>query len=46
MKVGMAFNPDTQIPHNLTNFIGDLDMVLLMTVQPGFGGQKFREYVL
>ena len=38
MKVGLAFNPKTEIPDILAKIIDQLDLVLLMTVQPGFGG--------
>ena len=41
-KAGLVFNPAT--PMNwLEHVIEDLDMVLLMSVNPGFGGQKFIE---
>jgi len=40
MKVGMSVNPPTDVAH-LLPFIDDLDCVLIMTVNPGFGGQKF-----
>ncbi|HVD99264.1 MAG TPA: ribulose-phosphate 3-epimerase [Cytophagaceae bacterium] len=39
-KAGVALNPHTPIQH-LENVIGDLDLVLIMSVNPGFGGQKF-----
>ena len=41
-KAGVAINPHTAIGH-LENIIGDLDVVCLMSVNPGFGGQKFIE---
>ncbi len=45
LKAGVAINPAT--PANvLTEIIGGLDLVLVMTVNPGFGGQKFIESVL
>ncbi len=39
-KVGIALNPSTSLSV-LENIYDDIDMVLLMTVNPGFGGQKF-----
>ncbi|WP_037348548.1 ribulose-phosphate 3-epimerase [Selenomonas sp. F0473] len=44
-KAGLALNPGTSI-YTLEELIDDLDMVLLMTVNPGFGGQKFIENML
>ncbi|MDO4320748.1 MAG: ribulose-phosphate 3-epimerase [Bacteroidales bacterium] len=40
MKAAVTLNPATPIVM-LEDIIGDLDMVLLMSVNPGFGGQKF-----
>jgi ribulose-phosphate 3-epimerase len=40
MKASVCLNPHTPV-HLLEDIIGDLDMVLLMSVNPGFGGQKF-----
>ncbi|EEC48650.1 ribulose-phosphate 3-epimerase [Phaeodactylum tricornutum CCAP 1055/1] len=40
MKVGMVIKPGTPI-ENLDPFIPDIDMVLIMTVEPGFSGQSF-----
>lgn len=40
MKAGVALNPHTPI-NLLTNIIHELDLVLIMSVNPGFGGQKF-----
>ena len=40
LKVGVSLNPATSI-EGLKYIIDDLDMVLLMSVNPGFGGQKF-----
>ena len=40
MKAGVVLNPHTPI-NVLDNIIADLDYVLLMSVNPGFGGQKF-----
>ena len=39
-KVGLVFNPATSL-HYLEHVIDQLDMVLLMSVNPGFGGQSF-----
>jgi ribulose-phosphate 3-epimerase len=45
MKAGVTLNPSTPVCV-LEDIIGDLDMVLLMSVNPGFGGQKFIPQVL
>ena len=42
MKAGVAINPDTDI-NVLKEFISEIDLVCLMSVFPGFGGQKFIE---
>ena len=42
MKVGVAINPHTPI-ESLKDIISDIDLVCLMSVNPGFGGQKFIE---
>ena len=42
MKAGVAINPDTDI-HVLKEFISVIDLVCVMSVFPGFGGQKFIE---
>lgn len=42
MKAGVALNPHTPV-HLLEDCIKDLDLVCLMSVNPGFGGQKFIE---
>lgn len=42
MKAGVALNPSTPISV-LEDIINDVDLVLLMSVNPGFGGQKFIE---
>ncbi|UYQ76287.1 ribulose-phosphate 3-epimerase [Glutamicibacter sp. JL.03c] len=44
-KAAMALRPATPIEPYL-DMLGELDMVLLMTVEPGFGGQKFLDLVL
>lgn len=45
LKVGVALNPATPI-NVLDCILPDVDMVLLMSVNPGFGGQKFIPYTL
>jgi len=40
MKAGLALNPHTPV-ELLNDIIDELDMVLIMSVNPGFGGQKF-----
>ena len=42
MKAGVAINPHTSA-NLLMDIIGDLDLVCVMSVNPGFGGQKFIE---
>lgn len=42
MKAGVSLNPHTPV-QSLKNIIKDLDVVLIMSVNPGFGGQKFIE---
>ena len=42
MKAGVTLNPSTPVSV-LEEIIRDVDMVLLMSVNPGFGGQKFIE---
>ncbi len=42
LKAGVAINPHTSV-NLLTDIISDLDLVLIMSVNPGFGGQKFIE---
>jgi len=42
MKAGVSLNPHTPIAV-LEDIIGDLDLVLIMSVNPGFGGQSFIE---
>jgi ribulose-phosphate 3-epimerase len=41
-KAGVAVNPHTSIS-DLENVIADIDLICLMSVNPGFGGQKFIE---
>ncbi|WP_088228483.1 ribulose-phosphate 3-epimerase [Desulfosporosinus sp. FKB] len=45
LTAGIALNPATQLD-GLKYILEDLDMVLLMTVNPGFGGQKFINSVI
>ena len=42
MKAGITLNPSTPV-NVLEDIIADVDMVLLMSVNPGFGGQRFIE---
>ncbi len=44
-KVGIAINPDTS-PDSVLEFLPHLDQVLVMSVQPGFSGQKFMPQVM
>ena len=44
-KVGVSLNPETKIDL-ITNFLEQIDLVLIMSVNPGFGGQKFMPEVL
>ena len=39
-KIGISLNPDTKIDV-IKDFLSDIDLVLIMSVYPGFGGQKF-----
>jgi ribulose-phosphate 3-epimerase len=42
MKAGVAINPHTSV-HLLEDVIKDIDLICVMSVNPGFGGQKFIE---
>ena len=44
-KVGVSLNPKTKI-NLITNLLNEIDLVLIMSVNPGFGGQKFMPEVL
>ena len=44
-KVGVSLNPESKIDL-ITNFLNKIDLVLIMSVNPGFGGQKFIPKVL
>ena len=45
MQAGVAVNPHTPVDH-IFNILDDIDVVCLMSVNPGFGGQKFIPYTL
>jgi ribulose-phosphate 3-epimerase len=45
LRVGLAFNPDTPF-EKVSPFLSQVDLVLCMTVFPGFGGQSFMPEVL
>ena len=44
-KAGLAINPHTPIS-SIDPYLGEFDILLLMTVEPGFGGQPFMEDML
>ena len=44
-KVGISLNPETKI-EIIEKFLNQIDLVLIMSVNPGFGGQKFMPEVL
>jgi ribulose-phosphate 3-epimerase len=44
-KVGVSLNPESKI-ELITNYLEKIDLVLIMSVNPGFGGQKFMPEVL
>ncbi|MCL4105716.1 UNVERIFIED_CONTAM: hypothetical protein GTU68_028593 [Idotea baltica] len=44
-EVGVAINPHTNIDL-LHDILGDIDLVLIMSVNPGFGGQKFIKHTI
>jgi len=44
-KVGVSLNPESKI-ELINNFLDQVDLVLIMSVKPGFGGQKFMPKVL
>ena len=44
-KVGISLNPETKI-EVIINYLDKIDLVLIMSVNPGFGGQKFIPEVL
>ena len=44
-KVGVSLNPESKI-HLIKELLNEIDLVLIMSVNPGFGGQKFMPEVL
>ena len=44
-KVGVSLNPETKI-NLIMEYLNEIDLVLIMSVNPGFGGQKFMPEVL
>ena len=44
-KVGVSLNPETKV-NVIKNYLDQIDLVLVMSVNPGFGGQKFMPEVL
>lgn len=42
VKAGISIKPNTPV-NDISHMLGEVDMVLIMTVQPGFGGQKYLE---
>ena len=44
-KVGISLNPESELDL-ITNYLEKIDLVLIMSVNPGFGGQKFMPEVL
>ena len=44
-KVGISLNPDTEI-RKVENYLDQIDLILVMSVFPGFGGQKFMPEII
>ena len=44
-KVGISLNPETKV-EVVEKFLNQVDLILIMSVHPGFGGQKFMPEVL
>ena len=44
-KVGVSLNPKTEV-NEIIDYLNQIDLVLIMSVNPGFGGQKFMPEVL
>lgn len=45
VKAGIAINPNTRV-YNILPYINDIDLTLVMGVNPGYGGQEFNKEVL
>ena len=45
MKAGVAINPHTPV-EQLKDILADIDLICMMSVNPGFGGQKFIPYTI
>lgn len=45
IKVGIAINPETSI-NRICGYLNDIDQILVMSVTPGLGGQKFKKEVI
>ena len=45
LRIGVSVNPDTPF-EKMEPFLGDIDLILIMSVFPGFGGQSFISEVL
>ncbi len=45
IKAGVALNPHTPL-HAVEELLGEIDLLLIMTVNPGFGGQQFIDHSL
>ncbi|MCW2975017.1 MAG: ribulose-phosphate 3-epimerase [Actinomycetia bacterium] len=45
LQVGVAFNPETE-PEDVVKVAGDADLVLCMSIKPGYSGQKFMDGAL
>jgi len=42
-SIGISIKPDTQISEIPTTILSEVDLILVMSVEPGFGGQQFME---
>lgn len=45
VECGIAINPETPV-ESVYPYLNEVDMILIMSVRPGFGGQRFKEEVL